>query len=98
MAANYEKKLADIRAMLGLSDLEDRVICRASGSVNPRVVVDYHNHKWDITYGVGWIAISVRPFPPYFKSSTKVGSNLSDLVVFYRESELAKWRKGGSNA
>jgi len=98
MLADYEQKLIDIRAMLGLSHLDDRVVCRASGSTNPRVIVDCHNHKWDITYGVGWVAITVRLFPPKFESPSRVGSHLSDLVVFYRESELALWRKGQINA
>lgn len=97
MLDKYENKLSTIRAMLGLSHLDNRVVCRASSSVNPRVVVDYHNHKWDITYGVGWVAIANRPIPPEWRIISMVGSNLSDLVVFYKESELAEWRKGQNN-
>ena len=88
-------KESQVRAMLGLAKDDTRLIFRCSAAVSPRVLVDLHGSKWDLVHGCGWVAILPRVAGNLVRYSAP---NLSDLVVFYREFDLAKWRKGGSNA
>jgi hypothetical protein len=82
-------KKQQVRAMLGLAIDDMRMLFRASASINPRVLIDCYGNKWDIIYGCGWVSIHRRG------SNLRVtAANLSDIVVFYKESELIEWRKG----
>lgn len=96
-AKDLVNKVNEVRAMLGLPLDDKRLIFRLSEAVNPRVLIDLHGNKWDIEHGCGWIAIQPRMAGSYNNSLRITAANLSDLVVFYRESDLAQWRKGNRN-
>ena len=83
--------------MLGLRADDKRGIFRLSEAVNPRVLIDLHGTKWDIEHGCGWISIQPRIAGSYNNLLRLSAANLSDLVVFYGESDLAEWRKGNRN-
>lgn len=94
-AKDLINKVHEVRAMLGLRVDDKRGIFRLSEAVNPRVLIDLHGTKWDIEHGCGWISIQPRIARSY--NNLLTAANLSDLVVFYRESDLAEWRKGNRN-
>lgn len=96
-AKDLINKVHEVRAMLGLPVDDKRGIFRLSEAVNPRVLIDLHGNKWDIEHGCGWIAIQPRIARSYNNLLRLAAANLSDLVVFYRESDLAEWRKGNRN-
>lgn len=99
MTSAYDlvNKEQEARAMLGLPVGDNRLIFRCSAAVNPKVLIDLYGNKWDVAHGCGWV--SIQPRIGYFGQILgRSAANLSDLVVFYRESDLAEWRKGGNNA
>lgn len=88
-------KRRQILAMLEISLGDCRLICVATSAVKPKILNDYEGNQWEVTYGKGFVSIKPKDWKKSLVFYT--GFHLSDLVVFYKESELAEWRKGQNN-